>query len=375
MEGADQLRESLHALPGWVRRSGQDYLTQDRLTRRLRIGETIYGARLLGYRDHYTVWTTHDKGNVWSTYCDCDRRERPCPHGAALLLDLSQSRPLYQEAPWRLAVQATALLASWPFAAGLDWHLIPEGPSRWRNPFAPEGVILIGQLLERQPKQTPRLHRDSLTALWAEMHPSWNQDAVVREYFHRWLAPYLEAPLQDFSQWALLHWMQPQLDLSSLFLGLEGQPATLMLEALLRQLCERNALIQPNVHRHRALLSDMTLIRPGFTSTLWDIFDDSERGRLAQADALYLADQKSQAINLLETALPQEPGVRRQARIRLIQWLDESAGLPHRLALAWDAGSPEELAPVRHLFTTQQWETVLKALQTEKGGLSTGEMG
>lgn len=357
MDMPTQIPDLLATIPTAIQRNARDYLTAGRLRRRLRQGTALYAAELRGYQDVYHVWLTSCQ--TPSLSCTCDRARGICTHAAALLLDLDSSPDLYTEASWAAAVQTLHDQPKWPFGSGLDWNLITEQRPWWRVPFNPQYLEEFMQIAEA-PSRPLNLGRDPAAALWAEMDISWMSQDFVIALFDQWLKNHNKLSPQDLPLWALLHWMQPSLPLDWLFLTAD-QPNTV--KSLLRQLFHPGPLINSTSARREAILSDLTLVQPELAMVLWDLADDLDPYHFRQADALYLAGRSKDAAALLEHEMPTDPIARRQARQRLIQWVDLNDSLPHRMALAWEKGSLEVLLPVRHLIKSEDWLSITRALE------------
>ncbi|PSR22835.1 MAG: hypothetical protein C7B45_05015 [Sulfobacillus acidophilus] len=354
-------KASVHAwldtVPRPLRHHAQDYLTEDRLARRLRRGSTLYTAELRGYRDRYWPRATIE-GGVWAVTCTCDRRPKLCAHAVALMLDLSRFSADYAEAPWKLVVQADRLIADWPFESPLTWHLIPVTTPFWRKPQAEDFLPTLVSLL--QTAANLHLAEDPSLPIWAELHPSWLNHAAIQHLWTDWLRQYQSPRAQDAPLWVRLHWMQPVLKLTSVFLALDTSAAA---SAIFRQLWSPQPLIVPTPKRQRALLADLTLVHPELAALVWPFFRGTDPFALAQADALYLAGRQHEAIQRLEQDLPDDAAARKQVRLRLIEWLDLNDSVPHRLALAWESGSLTYAEPIHHLLSDAQWTRLTDALR------------
>lgn len=354
----ERLQRSVDSIPRRVRQSAEDYLTEDRLSRRIRHGKSTYSAELRGYHDQYRpVARNGDDALLLS--CTCDRRQMPCAHAAALLLDLERSRHGYPEAPWELALAGGGTLLTWPFDPGLPWHTVAEQIPVWRMPFDLEPWERIQKRLEWNGART--LTQDGAAKIWAELHPSWLSEDRVRAAFETWLENWLGRPSRDWREWVLLSWMQPDLPLAPVFLATDREKPVAVRE-ILAHLFSQGHVVAPTPGRQKAMLTNLTLVETTLGDALWASLGVSDADRIARADALYLSGAHEKAAQLLERELPESPEERRAARERLVRWQSLEDSLPHRLALAWERGSTEILEPVRHLLTPSQWSSLTAAV-------------
>lgn len=356
-----------HSLHAWIdcispklRQHAQDYLTEDRLVRRIRRGWALYTAELRGYQDTYRPRATV-QNDVWDVGCTCARRHMPCSHAVALMLDLSRFFSEYVEAPWNLVVQAQQVMADWPFDQNFPWQHVPTVTPFWRKPFTPADLTKLTVLLSGA--SVSRLAQDPAIPLWAELHPTWINHPIVYRLWDEWLTRHLNPLPSDAVLWVTLHWMQPNLPLSPVFLALSPWPTA---TAIFQQLWNPAPLIVATPDRQRALLADLTLVLPDLGNSLWPLFRDIDPHALAQADAAYLAGHRQKAIQLLDQDLPSDPKARRDVRLRLINWLDPKASVPHRLALAWESGSITYVEPIRSFLTDRDWDLLIQALNEKR---------
>ncbi|MCL5117126.1 MAG: hypothetical protein M1272_08270 [Firmicutes bacterium] len=353
------IQNLLDRLPDRLRQRARDYLTEDRLRRRMRIGMHLYAAELRGYEDVHHPSIRAVRGE-WRYHCSCGRRQMPCPHVAALLVDLTTPKIRYPEAPWALAVEHHAAVADWLTEQPFPWQAVPEDIPPWRLPFSESAFRRTVPLLERSDPRAP-LAQDGAAALWAEADDTWIQEPSVLERYYAWLEPRLERPLRDLAPWVTLQWMQPDLPMARVWMSAAATAST-PLEPMLRRLFEGQALHEPTDGRIRSLLAAITVIAPHGASSLWDAFRAVDPHHLFEADALYLRGYQAEAVALLERELPEPPEPRRLARERLVRWLPPKESLPHRLALAWDTGSTTILDPVRSLISDSEWSDIIRAL-------------
>lgn len=364
----EHARNLLDNIPVRIKRHAQDYLTGDRLHRRLRMGEHTVAAELIGYRDtyHMALATTVQP----ELSCSCTLPTQPCAHAVALVLDLDQHFQDYTEANWKSSLKAKDALSRWPFDEGLHWSFIDKARPWWRHAHQAERIATL-QNLALRPTVGPGIAKDPSLAIWAELDPSWLSDPAVMDAFRSWLAVRSPVVPQEWSLWVLLHWMQPLLPLSAIFLS--ADPPSLPAQALLAQMYHPAPLIRPTAQRRVRLLEDLTLVDPDLANPLWTLSDGLDPYHLVQADALFLANQKKKAIGLLERHLPTDKDARRQARRRLVQWTGPEDSMAHQLAMAWESGLIEDLTSIQHLMSPQAWDRAARAIQTDPNAWSTDD--
>lgn len=353
----DLLYSAFDSAPSKAQQMARDYLLAERVGHRIRVG-SVYACRIQGYNDAYYPQIVM-REEALTTRCNCPSRHDPCRHVLALIADLVHSPRLYAEAPFRVVwhyeqLSPQDLLSSQAF----PWHLVPKTPPLWTQPFS-EASLTEVHLAFR--KTSSRLQADPDIWFWAELHPSWLDKPLIQDQFDQWLALRrdLVVDASDARAWVVLHWMQPRLPLASIF----AQQWPAFLTPLMACLFNPSPLREATCNRTRALLTDLTALSPPLADALWPMFRSVDPFRLHQADALYVAGYPDKAIALLHDHLPDDGVGRRQARERLVRWLDLREGLGHRLALAWDTRSLKILDPVRDLLSEEEWTTIAKALQ------------
>ncbi len=367
------IQNAVDQLPTNIRQLGRDYLAQERLARRWRLGDADYAAELRGYADRYHPHIHAHEAQLVAT-CTCEGKRMPCRHAAALLLDLEQNAEMYYEAPWALAQTAPPMLARWPFDQELNWDLIPDLPPFWREPFSDGALHRLQQRLQTSSIRS-RLSRDPLAPLWAEMHASWLEQPAVRAQFDLWRGRHLTKSLpDDFEAWLMLHWMQPCLPLAPIMNVVSaGADNSACVDALLSFLW-RPHLVHPTGERLVTMLADLTILQPDLANVLWTRYTDLDPGSLRQADAWYQAGRADRAIALIDRHLPDDPKLRREARLRLIAWLAPEDAIPHRIALAWESCSLTPVEPVRHLIDAKAWDSLKSSIQArQKSGAVTDD--
>ncbi len=356
----ERARTWLNTIPVRLQRRAQDYLTQDRLHRRLRLGDHTLAAELIGYQDTYHMALT--TGIQYELTCSCSLPSQPCVHAVALVLDVDRHFQDYTEASWKACLQAKDALSRWPFDEGLDWSLIDKARPWWRHAYQAERLEAIREGALRPPARQG-IAKDASLALWAELDPSWLSHPAVTDAFRIWLDTRSPVVPQDWPLWILLHWMQPLLPLNAIFLS--AVHPSRAAQALLAQMHHPAPLIRPTAQRHIRLLEDITLLDPDLANPLWTLAEGLDPYHLVQADALFVANQRKKAIALLERHLPNDKNARRQARRRLVQWTSPEDSVPHQLAMAWESGLIEDLTSIQHLISPQTWDRVTRAIQTD----------
>jgi hypothetical protein len=277
------------------------------------------------------------------------------------MLDLSRCSAEYPEAPWKLVVQADHQLENWPFEPAFVWPLIPVETPFWRKPPTDASLADLSKLLETPGH--PHLGQDPSLPVWAELHPRWMNHEVIQRLWQKWLVPHHAPRAQDATLWVKLHWMQPALKLNAVFAALN--PAAVAV-AIFHMLWCPVPLVVPTSERQRVLVADLTLVQPDLAMFVWPFFRNTDPFSLAQADALYLAGRPQQAIECLDQDLPDDPRVREQVRLRLIEWLAPEDSVPHRIALAWESGSLSYAEPIRHLMSDAEWTQLMRALRVRR---------
>lgn len=359
MPDVEKIIQLLDRAADYARRTGRDYLREDRLVRRFRIGGNIFAAELRGYRSTYHVVVRFRPGND-GLECSCDRIKQPCAHAAALLLDLQSKSDQYFELGWRAVVAAERARLAMPVVAEIDWNLIPDVAPWWRTVEPWQAVERLLPLMDRATRRGQPLARNRLTEIWAELNPEAILLPQTQALFADWIKPYqTSARPEDGADWVALRWMQPALGWTVSLSPPEVAAA--QIAALLHRLTDPAPLLQTTPARRAALMHDLTVLDARLGHQLWTVLRTPV---LDHADALFAAGQRDWAAAWLESELPEHPALRRQARARLVDWLADEASVPHRLALAWDTGNLEWLTPVRQYLNPQEWESIMTALKT-----------
>ena len=355
---AEKLARSIERAPDFARRTARDYLREDRLVRRFRIGSAFYAAELRGYRSTYYVLVRLDQPEA-AADCTCDRPKQPCPHSTALLLDLESKPGRYDELGWRAILGADAARDAAPLTASLDWSSIPETPPWWRTALADEAAARIEEML-RSSHRARALDRDPLTEIFSELNPTVAASAAIQALYKKWAQEHRAGIRpEDGPTWVNLHWMQPSLVSGPL--QLPPAAANSAVHTLLHRLSDPSPWLDTTPERLNALMHDLTVLSPDLGHQLWSYHNVSV---LSHADALFEAGHRQLAASWLESELPDDPDCRRQARIRLVDWLDVDATIPHRLALTWETGRLDWVEPVRDHLKPHEWDSIVNALKT-----------
>lgn len=345
----------LAELPMRLRNQGRDYLREDRLVRRVRIGDRFYAAELRGYQDIYHP-ALERAGGAWRLHCSCDRR-LPCAHLAALMDDVTHA--VYPEIPWRLGTQLEHPLSAWMTDQWFPWEQVPDQLSPWQRP--PGDVSWY--TATRETLHVPAaLQDDRLAAQLAEMHPDWIAHETIGPVVERWRTGRLERPLGAPGLWAALQWVQPRLPLEPVWIAWAANPQPAR-DALLQRLFDPDPAWAATGERRLALLRALTVVHRDSARPIWEVFRYDDPWRLQEADALFVADARLEAIDVLERHMPGTTEARRAARSRLIDWLPLPDSVPHRLAMALDTGATEWVEPVRPWIDTDAWNAFNRALR------------
>jgi len=359
---SELLQTTIDALAIKARHRAQDYLTEDRLSRRVRFGQHLFMAELRGYQDTYHPWV-EIIGTTLSHGCDCSRPGY-CSHTTALFMDLERLPIDYPEISWTLAQEYYGAVQKWVRREDFPWSQIPEMVPPWRYPAHDEKWAKIKETLQLTSSHHPLAH-DRHAMVFAEAHPTWLSYAPFLDTFSSWIANRRVESVGDIPKWVSLQWFQPQLPLNSVWIQMANNK--LATQEWLQQLFTPNNLIYATAQRERVSLTALTLIDSRIARPLWSFFNHVDPTRVAEADALYLSGHVLDAIHLLETNLPDAPRSRLAVRQRLIAWLSLEDSIPHRLALAWETGSEDVLEPVKDLLSSRQRSEIMQALSENRG--------
>ncbi|MCY0877615.1 MAG: hypothetical protein OWU84_01540 [Firmicutes bacterium] len=361
------LASLISQLPVSAQRQGEDYLLQERLTRRWRRPPRVLSAELRGYRDIYhPVLGGAREPMQWE--CDCGRRGSACAHVAALLLDADRHPHLYRETPWALFVRTREWLTAPPLTWPDPWPWIPEAVLPWHLPF---DQAALPTFLAAAHQGNPRATLDATWGLWADLHPSWLHHSKVRRAFDDWLSARLPYRERQPQRWVWLSWAQPHLPLAPALLALPESVKDPAVREALALLYGPALWRDATDARQMALLKVVTWLDSPLALELWRRFPQKPPWILEAADAFYQAGRVDLAQARLLEAWPDTPEGRRAARERLIAWLPPEDSLPHRLALALDTGSLDLLQPVRHLLNAEDWSQLTRRLGAPSPGAQT----